>query len=114
VEILGRAALAAGLLIVGAGLDARRLAKPEPVHFVAIGAKLLALPIVAVTLARLFGVGGLDLQVTIVAASVPTASGAYALAKLMGGNARLMAEIITLQTLASLLTMPLMMALLAY
>jgi malonate transporter and related proteins len=45
---------------------------------------------------------------------VPNASGAYALAKLMGGNARLMAEIITLQTLASLLTMPLMMALLAY
>jgi predicted permease len=69
--------------------------------------------VVAVTLARLFGVSGLDLEVTIVAASVPTASGAYALAKLMGGNAPLMAEIITIQTLASLVTMPLLMTLLA-
>ena len=61
----------------------------------------------AVTLARLFGVGGLDLEVTIIAASVPTASGADALAKLMGGDAALMAEIITIQTLASLATIPL-------
>jgi hypothetical protein len=113
VEILGRAALGAGLLIVGAGLDARRLAKPEPVHLVSLVAKLFVLPLTAVTLARLFGVTGLDLEVTIVAASVPTASGAYALAKIMGGNAPLMAEIITIQTLAALLTMPLMIALLA-
>ena len=111
IEILGRAALAAGLLIVGAGLDVRRLAKPEAVHLVSIAAKLFALPLIAVTLARLAGVDGLDLDVTIVAASVPTASGAYALAKLMGGNAALMAEIITIQTLASLATMPIMIAL---
>lgn len=111
VEILGRAALAAGLLIVGAGLDVRRVAKPQAVHLVSIAAKLFVLPLTAVTMARLFGVSGLDLEVTVVAASVPTASGAYALAKLMGGNAPLMAEIITIQTLASLATIPLMMAL---
>ncbi len=113
VEILGRAALGAGLLIVGAGLDVRRVARPEAVHLLSVAAKLFVLPVVAVTLARLFGVSGLDLEVTIVAASVPTASGAYALAKLMGGNAPLMAEIITIQTLASLVTMPLLMTLLA-
>lgn len=112
IEILGRAALAAGLLIVGAGLDVRRLARPEPVHLVSIVLKLFVLPLIAVTLARLAGVGGLDLEVTIVAAAVPTASGSYALAKLMGGNAALMAEIITIQTLASLATMPVMIALL--
>jgi predicted permease len=113
VEILGRAALGAGLLIVGAGLDVRRLARPEPVHLLSLGAKLFVLPVIAVTLARAFGVAGLDLEVTIVAASVPTASGAYALAKIMGGNAPLMAEIITIQTLAALVTMPLMVALLS-
>lgn len=112
IEILGRAALAAGLLIVGAGLDVRRLPRPGAAHLVSMAAKLVALPLIAVTLARLAGVGGLDLAVTVVAASVPTASGAYALAKLMGGNAALMAEIITIQTLASLATMPVMMALL--
>jgi malonate transporter and related proteins len=113
VEILGRAALAAGLLIVGAGLDVRRLAKPEAAHLVSLAAKLFVLPLTAVALARLFGVSGLDLDVTVIAASVPTASGAYALAKLMGGDAPLMAEIITLQTLASLGTMPVMIALLS-
>ena len=112
VEILGRAALAAGLLIVGAGLDAKRLAKPEPAHIVSMAAKLVVLPFVAVALAGLFGVGGLDLEVTVVAASVPTASGAYALARQMGGDASLMAEIITIQTLASLVTMPMMVAML--
>jgi len=113
VEILGRASLAAGLLIVGAALDVRRLAKPQPVHLIAVAAKLVILPLVAATLARLSGIAGVDLGVTIVAASVPTAGGAYALAKIMGGNAALMAEIITIQTLAALATMPLMMALLA-
>jgi malonate transporter and related proteins len=112
VEILGRAALAAGLLIVGAGLDARRIAKPEAAHLISLAAKLFVLPLVAVALARFFGVRGLDLEVTVIAASVPTASGAYALAKQMGGDASLMAEIITLQTLASLVTIPLMVALL--
>jgi predicted permease len=112
VEILGRAALAAGLLIVGAGLDARRLAKPEAAHLLSLAAKLFVLPLIAVALARLFKVGGLDLEVTVIAASVPTASGAYALAKQMGGDAPLMAEIITLQTLASLVTIPVMVALL--
>ena len=112
VEILGRAALAAGLLIVGAGLDARRLAKPEAPHLISLAVKLFLLPLIAVTLARLFGIGGLDLEITVLAAAVPTASGAYALAKQMGGDARLMAEIITVQTLASLLTIPVMTALL--
>jgi malonate transporter and related proteins len=111
IDILGRASLAAGLLIVGAGLDVRRLARPETVHIISLAAKLFVLPLTAVTLARLFGVDDLDLAVTVIAASVPTSSGAYAFAKQMGGNAPLMAEIVTIQTLASLATMPLMMTL---
>jgi len=113
VEILGRAALGAGLLIVGAGLDVRRLAKPGAAHLLSMGAKLVVLPFSAAVLAKLFGVGGLDLQVTLIAASVPTASGSYALAKQMGGDAGLMAEIITIQTLASLVTIPAIIALVA-
>jgi predicted permease len=111
IALLGQAALAAGLLMVGAGLDARRLARPEAVHLISIAAKLLVLPLIAISLARALGVSGLDLAVTVIAASVPTASGAYPLAKQMGGNAPLMAEIITIQTVASLATMPLMIAL---
>jgi malonate transporter and related proteins len=111
VDILGRASLGGGLLIVGAGLDARRLARPQPVHLLSLATKLVALPLIAVTLARALGVGGLDLSVTAIAASVPTASGAYVMARQMGGDAALMAELITIQTLAAIVTMPIMLAL---
>ena len=109
---MGRAALAAGLLIVGAGLDIRRLAKPGPPHLIASGLKLLLMPLMAVTIARSVGVSGNDIAVTVIAASVPSASAAYVLARQMGGNASLMAEILTLQTLMALLSMPVLISLL--
>jgi predicted permease len=52
------------------------------------------------------------MTVTIIAASVPCASAAYVLARQMGGNAGLMAEILTLQTLLALLSMPVLISLL--
>src|SRR5215210_7593892 len=107
IDILGRASLAAGLLVVGAALDLRRLAQPKMVHVLSAALKLVALPVIAAMLARQFGVAESDLAVTVTAASVPTSSAAYVLAKQMGGNAQLMAELITLQTLAAFLTMPL-------
>ncbi|HEY8383637.1 MAG TPA: AEC family transporter [Microvirga sp.] len=111
-DVIGRAALAAGLLVVGAGLDIKSLAKPGPAHFLAIGLKLVLMPILAVLLARSFGVDGADIAVAVIAASVPTASASYVLARQLGGNAPLMAEILTLQTVLALVSMPLMMTLL--
>ncbi len=110
VDVMGRAALAAGLLIVGAGLDIRRLGRPGVPHVLASGLKLFLMPVVAVTLARAAGVEGDDLVVTVIAASVPSASAAYVLARQMGGNAALMAEILTLQTLVALGSMPLLIS----
>jgi malonate transporter len=110
VDIMGRAALAAGLLIVGAGLDIRRLGRPGVPHVLASALKLFLMPMVAVALAGAAGVEGDDLVVTVIAASVPSASAAYVLARQMGGNAPLMAEILTLQTLLALGSMPLLIA----
>ncbi|MBJ6127622.1 AEC family transporter [Microvirga splendida] len=112
IEVMGRAALAAGLLIVGAGLDIRRLARPGLPHALSAGLKLVLLPVMAGTLAGFMGVTGSDMTVTIIAASVPSASAAYVLARQMGGNAGLMAEILTLQTLLALLSMPVLISLL--
>jgi predicted permease len=112
IEIIGRAALSAGLLVAGAGLDIKRLARPGPTHLLAAGLKLIVLPVVATGLAWALGVDGSDRTVAVIAASVPTASAAYVLARQLGGNAPLMAEILTLQTLLALATMPVMLALL--
>jgi malonate transporter and related proteins len=111
IDLMGRAALAAGLLIVGAGLDIRSLAKPGPLHLIATGLKLLLMPALAVALGRFIGLDGNDIVVTVIAASVPSASAAYVLARQMGGNAPLMAEILTLQTLVALVSMPLLISL---
>jgi len=111
-EIIGRAALAAGLLVVGAGLDVRSLSRPNAAHVITMGLKLVLMPVVAALLARAFGVEGPDLAVAVVAASVPTATAAYVLARQLGGNAPLMAEILTLQTIAAMVSMPIMLTIL--
>jgi predicted permease len=109
IDIIGRAALAAGLLVVGAGLDLKSLARPRLPHWLAIGLKLIVMPLVVYTFARLLGAQGPALTVAMIAASVPTASASYILARQMGGDAPLMAEIVTLQTLAAMVTMPLIL-----
>lgn len=109
VEIMGRAALAAGLLVVGAGLELDRLRQPKLAHGVAIVLKLLLMPLMVYAAARLFGLSGTALNVTLIAATVPTAAASYILARQMGGDAPLMAEITTVQTLLAMLTMPLIL-----
>jgi predicted permease len=112
-DIVGRPALAAGLLVVGAGLGIRSIARPRAVHILALIFKLALMPVFAASLARLIGVAGTDLAVAVIAASVPTASASYLLARQLGGDALLMAEILTLQTLMAMISMPIVMALLA-
>jgi malonate transporter len=112
-DILGRPALAAGLLVVGAGLDIRSLARPRAVHILALILKLALMPVFAASLAKSLGVVGTDLAVAVIAASVPTASASYLLARQLGGDALLMAEILTLQTLLAMISIPVAMALLA-
>lgn len=112
-DILARAALGGGLLIVGAGLDLARLARPRAAHWLSLALKLVALPLFVVFYARLLDVDGVDLSIALIAATVPTSSAAFILARQLGGDSTLMAEIVTTQTLAAMLTMPLVLALLS-
>jgi predicted permease len=77
-------------------------------HFIPLFAKLIAMPLLAVLFASAFSVSGTALSVTILAMAVPTASASYILARQLGGNATLMAEILTLQTLCAMITIPLL------
>lgn len=112
-DIIGRASLAAGLLVVGAGLDLKSLARPRLPHVLAIVLKLAVLPLIVYLAARGFGLHGQPLAVAMIAATVPTAAASYILARQMGGDAPLMAEIATLQTLIAMATMPVLLLLLA-
>lgn len=107
------AAVALGLLAAGAGLDLRAIGGGGRAVVVALAGRLLVMPVAVWLMCRLFGVDGLTREIAILWAAMPTAPASYTLARQMGGDARLMATIITLMTLAAALTMPLMLALLA-
>jgi len=79
IEVLSLPALPLGLLVLGAGI-----------HFVEIGDQTWQLAAVLILLTCL-----------------PAPSSAYILARQLGGNVSLMANIITLQTLVALFTIPL-------
>lgn len=105
-DLIGQAALAGGLLGVGAGLELRRLVQPGPLHLIAIVAKLVVMPLIVWGVALLLKTDGQNLTIAVMAASVPCASASYIMARRMGGDASVMAEIIMFQTVAAMVTMP--------
>jgi predicted permease len=105
-EALGRASLALGLLLVGAGLKIRGLMRPAPATFVASVLKLAVMPALAIGIGLVLGARGTPLAVIACCASVPTASSAYVLARQMSGDTGLMAEILAVETVLAMLTMP--------
>jgi predicted permease len=108
-SVLGRAALPIGLLAVGAGLVFKDLGKhPGPIALAALY-KLILLPLFAVVLFNLFGIAGPTPAVVALFAAAPASVSSYILARQMGGDARLMAAIITAETLVAFVTIPLWM-----
>jgi malonate transporter len=104
---LGQAALALGLLSVGGGLALGAL-KEAPLTQLLVGIqKLLLVPAVTLGLARLFGLAPEPAAIATLTMAMPTASTAYVMARAMGGDARLMAAMITLQHLVAVATLPL-------
>ena len=99
-----------GLLLVGAGLDLATLHRQLRGMAIAAAAKLLLLPAIVFGLARLLGLDGAGAVVAVVFTALPTAPTAYVLAEQMGGDAPLMAAILTLRTLLAIATLPLGLA----
>ncbi|GAA4012592.1 AEC family transporter [Actimicrobium antarcticum] len=107
---IGNAAIAIGLIAVGAGLRLSGLheAKGMAAYFIAI--KLLVLPSMAWLLGVLLGLPPLQLQIAVMFSALPTASSAYVLAARMGGNGPFVAFLISAGTLISVVTLPLWLA----
>jgi malonate transporter and related proteins len=112
-EALGRSSLAIGLLVTGAGLHLEGLFRPNAAAALTVFLKLVLMPVLAVALAVWFGVSGPGLVIVVVCAAVPASSSSYVLARQMGGDAPLLAQIITLQTILAAITMPIAIALVA-
>lgn len=109
-DALGRCTLALGLLVVGAGLHLEGLRRPGAATLITVALKLLAMPVIAIGLGMGFGLSGTSLAVVACAGAVPSASNGYILARQMGGDAPMLAQVLTIQTALAVLTMPVFIA----
>lgn len=111
-EPLSDLALPLGLMCVGAGLQLKALRSASAPFLVATVAKLVIFPVLTLGLALLLGMDGRMVQVAILLAALPTATSSYILARQLGGDAPLMAAIISGQTLVAMVSLPLLLGLL--
>lgn len=108
-KILSSAALPMGLISVGTGL--RKIDNVSYFFPIAITSaiKLIAMPVIAFFLFNWVEADHLTLSIAVLISSVPCAVSAYILAGHLNGDQKLMATIITIETVIALFTMPLVL-----
>jgi predicted permease len=111
-KLLGDAALGVTLLATGAGLRPITTNGETGAIVFCAAYRLLLMPVIFFAALTLAGVTGHVRTVAVLCGAVPTAASAYVLARKLGGNAPLMAGMITAQTLAAAVTLPVVIYLL--
>jgi predicted permease len=105
-EILSQPALPLGLLAVGAGIQFTAFGSQSWPIGVACFNKLLVFPSLILFAALVFGMPTLLASVLLILTALPSPPSAYILARQLGGNEALMANIITAQTLVAFAVIP--------
>ena len=110
-DMLAAPAVACGTLAVGAAI-VFRIDRRDAVDIASTSVvKLIAMPLGAAALATALGITGPMLTAIVVISALPTAPSAYVLAGRMGGDTRLMASLTGAQTVLSIVSLPLILAL---
>ncbi|EIJ43810.1 putative permease [Beggiatoa alba B18LD] len=109
-SILGKASLALGLLAAGAGLRFGAFKAHWESLLVSAGLKLFIFPLCVWSFCWLMRLDQATSTIAVLYGTLPTATSAYILARQMGGDATLMANIITFQTIIAAVTMPFMLS----
>jgi predicted permease len=112
-SILDRGTLPIALLCIGAGLVvvfnlSRLVALGTTIIF-----KLICMPVIAIALCQFFGITGLPLAIIVLFGGAPASPASFILARQMGGDAPLMAAILSAQTILAALTLPPILAYIA-
>lgn len=106
-KLMGDSTVALGLIAVGAALDFRSLRGSTLAMTTAGTLKLAVMPLLTAAGCLLFGVTGDARTVAIICAATPPATTSYILARQLGGDATLMATLVTVLTVISMVTLPL-------
>ena len=107
-DLIGGGALGLGVLTVGAGLHFGKVLDHRSLVVFGTLLRLIGMPLLMFAGAWIFGVEGMPRTVAVLAGAVPTASSSYVLARQMGGDASLMANLITVQVVVAIITLPIM------
>ncbi|KAA2312507.1 AEC family transporter [Pseudooceanicola sediminis] len=114
VKLLAQGSLPLGLLCVGAALQPAALRREVTALAGNSALRLLAMPVLGAVIGGLFGLNGVEALVLVIFCAIPTAPTAYVLTRQMNGDGTLMAGIVTAQTLAAVVTIPVVLMLFGY
>jgi predicted permease len=103
-KILSSAALPMGLLSVGFSLELKAIKDAKLDLFLAVFLKLFVAPVIMFLIGRYFNLDTIFLSIVVIFASMPTAPSGVVFARQLGGDVKLMAAIITMQTIVSMFT----------
>lgn len=110
---MGAAALPLGLMAVGAGLQMGALREAPRLAAALLTIRHLGLPATAVAAVMAFGLAPLQQAMVVAFAALPTASSAYVLAVRMGGHGGFVAGLVTVSTLAGMVSLPVALSVLS-
>ena len=113
VQRIGGAALALGLMAAGAGMQLGSLRQGKVLGMSVLLCKHLALPLLAWLWSRVWHLNPAQTTVLLAFSALPTASTCYVLASRMGYNGPYVGALVTLSTLAGLLSLPFALGVLA-
>ena len=112
VSRIGAASLALGLMAAGAGLQLSSIQGGKVLGLSVLLIKHLAMPLLAWGWARALSLGPDQTTILLTFSAMPTASTCYVLAARMGYNGPYVAALVTLSTLAGMLSVPLALSVL--
>lgn len=108
-ELLARGSLPLGLLCVGAALQPAALRQDVGPVAGNAALRLLAMPMMAALIGLAYGLDGAEALVLVVFSAIPTAPTAYVLTRQLNGDGTFMAGLVTAQTMAAVVTIPLVL-----
>ncbi|MFA3919431.1 AEC family transporter [Ruegeria hyattellae] len=111
-DLVGRGAIGIEILAVGASIEPLRLFEGSGLLWLGVVSRLLFCPALFLLFAGMVGLSEMETFIGAIALGVPAASGGYIIARQMGGDAELYAEIVAWQTIVSMFVLPCYMLLL--
>ena len=104
-DLLAAVALPLALICAGASIDLKSMLHPSGLSMQASIGRIIVAPLIAIAIGLGFGLSGVHMGVLFLMAASPTAAASYVMAKAMGGNDLLAANILAFTTVVGMFGM---------